>query len=402
MFDLVKILFTLSFLVVLLRKRMQIGYVLLLGSLLLALLYLMPPRAALSAVTRAIKNPETLKLAVALTAIRGFELIMREKDVMSRMMAAAKGILKGGKPFIISMPMLIGMLPSIGGAYFSAPMVEESTKGLAMKPEEKGFINYWFRHPWEYILPLYPGLVLASALTGFGLRQLIFSNLPYSITIVLTGFLFSMRGAIKGRAPEDERAAVKNLPSFIPVLSVLVLVIVFGVGLHWALLAGLAGLVLYFRYYSPRDLIRVIKHCLQPDVILLIAGAMIFEEIMGASGAVANLSRFFESAGIPLAPLLFVLPFVSGLLTGLSVGFVSATFPLILSLPAGHMLPNISFAYAAGFLGVLLSPVHVCFILSREYFNADMWLMYKKTLPAAAIVFAVAVAERFMVLKGWL
>ena len=399
MLDLLKILFTLAFLVALLRKKMQVGYVLLLGALLLAVMYLMPPMAVLSAIGGALKNTETVKLAIALTAIRGFELVTRENDVMSRMMLAAKGMLRGRKAFIISMPVLIGMLPSIGGAYFSAPMVEESTKGLAMKPDEKGFINYWFRHPWEYILPLYPGLVLAAALTGYDIRSIILFNLPYSITIMLAGFIFSMRGHMKEHVPVDRKSAIKNLPSFIPVLSVLVLVIVFGLGLHLALLAGLAGLVLYFRY-TPRGVIRIFKHCLQPDVIFLIAGAMIFQEVMKDSGAVANLSRFFESTGIPLMPLLFVLPFVSGLLTGLSVGFVSATFPLILSLPAGRALPNVSFAYASGFLGVLLSPVHVCFILSREYFKADMWAMYKKILPAAGMVFAVAVTERLLVMHG--
>ena len=51
------------------------------------------------------------------------------------------------------MPMLIGMLPSLGGAYFSAPMVKEATSGIHMSQEEKAFINYWFRHPWEYHSP---------------------------------------------------------------------------------------------------------------------------------------------------------------------------------------------------------------------------------------------------------
>jgi hypothetical protein len=73
--------------------------------------------------------------------------------------------------------MLIGMLPSLGGAYFSAPMVKEATSGIHMSQEEKAFINYWFRHPWEYILPLYPGILLASAVSNIPLYNLMKANM---------------------------------------------------------------------------------------------------------------------------------------------------------------------------------------------------------------------------------
>ena len=86
------------------------------------------------------------------------------------------------------------MLPSLGGAYFSAPMVKEATSGLHMSREEKAFINYWFRHPWELILPLYPGILLASAVSNIPLYTLIKANLTYAILLLATGFLFAMRG----------------------------------------------------------------------------------------------------------------------------------------------------------------------------------------------------------------
>jgi len=102
--------------------------------------------------------------------------------------------------------------------------------------------------------------------------------------------------------------------------------------------------------------------------------------------------------GIPAAPLLFMLPFVSGLLTGVTVGFVGSAFPLILSIAGESSTVIISFAFASGFLGVLLSPVHICLVLTREYFKADMWGVYKKIIPAASVVFLVAVAE-YLILR---
>jgi hypothetical protein len=165
MLDIFKIAVVFTAILIFLRLKWNIGYVLLLASGLLAILYLMPIPTILATIKSTVTDPVTIKLFFALTLIKTLEMILREKQVLAKMMKASRNILKKKRAVIISMPMLIGLLPSLGGAYFSAPMVDESTKGLKMSQEEKGFINYWFRHPWEYILPLYPGILLASAIT---------------------------------------------------------------------------------------------------------------------------------------------------------------------------------------------------------------------------------------------
>ena len=177
MSDIIKLLTILSFIVLLLRRKYRIGIVLLSASALLALLYLMSPQEIILNISAAVTNPITIKLGLSLIMIRVLEMILRENNLLAEMMEASKSLFRNKKLVIISMPMLIGILPSLGGAYFSAPMVNESTKGLKMSQEEKGFINFWFRHPWEYILPLYPGILLASAVSGVELRTLIFINL---------------------------------------------------------------------------------------------------------------------------------------------------------------------------------------------------------------------------------
>jgi hypothetical protein len=133
-------------------------------------------------------------------------------------------------------------------------------------------------------------------------------------------------------------------------------------------------------------------------VIILILGIMIFKEAMDHSGAVNNLSQFFIQEGIPVLPVLFLLPFITGLLTGVTVGFVGATFPLIISLTENISLIAISFAFASGYLGVLLSPVHVCLLLTKEYFKADFWGIYKLMIPACIIIFCGAIVE-YLILK---
>jgi integral membrane protein (TIGR00529 family) len=265
-----------------------------------------------------------------------------------------------------------------------------------MSPEEKGFINYWFRHPWECILPLYPGILLASAISKIELHNLIIVNLAYAALVVITGFIFAMHD-IKGVVKTEERLSKKGLWSFVPIVTVLLLVVIFHIELHYALIGVVIFLLLFYRY-NLKSILTAVKHGFSIDVIILILGVMIFKEAMEYSGAVKNLSQFFIKEGVPAFPILFLLPFVTGLLTGLTVGFVGSAFPLILSIAGNTSISSISFAFASGFLGVLLSPVHICLILTREYFKADLWGIYKMMIPACIIVFCGAIVE-YLVLK---
>lgn len=396
MTDLIKICLIFGIILLLLRKKLNIEYVMLIASFVLFLLYLMPIESVLKTCKDAALNSATIKLILALSFIRIFEMILREHAVLTNMMTAVKTIFKNRKAVAASMPLLIGLLPSVGGAYFSAPMVDEATRGTKMSLEEKGFVNYWLRHPWEYILPLYPGILLASAISKIDLHDLITVNLSYAVFTLITGITFGMKG-VKGVIKMDDRLSKEGIWSFVPIAAVLLLVVIFHIELHYALIATVVALFFFYRY-KLKAILSSLRHGFSLDVILLILSIMLFKEAMEASGAVRNVSQFFMQEGIPTFPILFLLPFFTGLLTGITIGFVGSTFPLILSITGNTSLAAISFAFASGFLGVLLSPVHVCLILTREYFKADLWGMYKMMIPAGIIVFCAAIVE-YLILK---
>ena len=394
MTDILKVSLIFALILFLLRKKLNIGLVMLIAAVMLFLLYQMSFILILETGKNALLSDVTIKLVLALSFIRIFEMILREHAVLSQMMDAVKAIFRNRKIVVITMPLLIGLLPSVGGAYFSAPMVAESTRDIKMSPEEKGFINYWYRHPWEFILPLYPGLLLASAVSRIELYNLISVNLICAVFVVITGFIFSMHG-VKGVISREKKPSKRGLWSFIPIVAILLPVVIFRIELHYALIAVVIFLFIFYRY-NLKSIFTVFKHGFSLDVIILILGVMLFKEAMEGSGAVKNLSQFFVKEGIPVLPILFLLPFITGLLTGLTVGFVGSTFPLILSIAGSTAISPIAFAFASGFLGVLLSPVHICLILTKEYFKADLWGMYKMMIPASLIVFGAAMAEYFI------
>lgn len=406
MLDIVRILLTFILILTLLRKKIPVGYVMLIAAGTLMLLYRMDIAAIADTGKKTITGNVTITLWLSLSLIRVFEMILREQNVLATMMSSVNTFVKNKKAVIISMPLLIGMLPSLGGAYFSAPMVKEATAGLHMSREEKAYINYWFRHPWEYILPLYPGILLASALSGIPLYNFVAANMTYALVLLCVGFVYSMRD-ISNRslpsspaehAPAKSRVTRRNaLLSFVPVGAVLLLVVALRIDLHYALLAIIIPLLIIFRY-RPSGIFRIARHGFAGDIVVLILGIMLFKETMEVSGSVRNLSNVFVENGIPVMPIVCLLPFMTGLLTGLTVGFVGSTFPLIMSIAGGASLPVMSMAFAAGFIGVLISPVHLCLVLTREYFKADMWGVYKKIIPSSVYIFLAAFIQ-YMLLR---
>jgi len=76
-----------------------------------------------------------------------------------------------------------------------------------------------------------------------------------------------------------------------------------------------------------------------------------------------------------------------GLATGVEFTFAGLAFPPISSLIHGPAL-----AFAGGFLGVMLSSVLSCLVLTREYYQADVGQVYRLLAKAAATVVALSAA----------
>jgi integral membrane protein (TIGR00529 family) len=394
MIDIIKITSVLVIIVILLKRKWNLGVVMALSSVILAFLYLLAPIDFLKSFHTAATDKTTISLVVALTLIRIFENVMRKNGVMQQMMDSFRGMVMDRRILMASMPALIGLLPSMGGALFSAPMVDEASKNINISQEKKAFVNYMFRHPWEFVLPLYPGVILASAITSYPLRNLILANMPYSICLLAGGSIWGL-GGIGIQKEGFKKISKAGLMSFLPLTAILIMVIGFHLNLSISIGAVILGLYVAFGY-SPRNILQSLKEGFSWEILLIILGVMTFKAVLISSGAVTNISTFFTEEGIPILPVLFFLPFIYGLLTGLTVGFVGSTFPILLGLDNVNHISAISFAFASGYVGVLLSPVHLCLVLTREYFRAAMSGIYKEIIKVSVLIMIIAIAEYYI------
>ncbi len=396
-----KIALVLALMVALLARRVPLGPVMLAASLALGLLFGMSPGAmGLAALRAAVDFRTTVYLVIILYLISVLENLLRTGGLLARMVTALRVIFRDHRLVASFMPAFIGFLPSAGGAMFSAPLVREATRSLGLSPGRLTFINYWFRHIWEAVFPLYPGLILAAALAGLPVSALIYRMWPYPVMAVAAGWMLSWTGVPRetdGAAGDVKKAWRDALLTMAPVLFVIVAVVALRIDL--ALMTGLAclGLAAGLRL-PPKKIPQLLWQAFKPMTLLLIVGVMVFKGMLEASGAVAALPGVLAAHRIPQVLIIFLLPFLTGFLTGISQGYVAVSFPLLLGMmgPPGGDLGWYVLAFISGLFGVYLSPSHLCLVLTREYFGAGWGGVYKRLLPASLAVLALAVALYYL------
>ena len=99
---------------------------------------------------------------------------------------------------------------------------------------------------------------------------------------------------------------------------------------------------------------------------------------------------------VPMVAVFAILPFIAGMVTGLAIGFVGTSFPILMGLlssgPDVAHAPYIALAYLFGHMGQMLSPLHLCHVMSNRYFKTGFGPVYAQIVPAAALTVALTVA----------
>ena len=179
-------------------------------------------------------------------------------------------------------------------------------------------------------------------------------------------------------------------------------------GTSASLLAMLAGLVISLTFVfaaAPSSFLpslAIFKKATIWEFVVLVIGIQAFSAALkrpldAHDMTLVGLMRDdFLRLGIPLIAVMIAVPFVSGMVTGVAMGFVGASFPLVFALLGPHPAFNeiaglTTLAYASGYLGMILSPIHICFVVTNAYFKSRMLDAYRYILAPAAIVAAGAI-----------
>jgi len=124
-----------------------------------------------------------------------------------------------------------------------------------------------------------------------------------------------------------------------------------------------------------------------------------------SANKMAGLIRDLMS-GIAFPALLFVvlIPFILGVLTGSDFGALAPlSYTLLVpffSFTGVSLLGLTSLIFIGSFVGYLISPIHLCNVLSSDYLKTDTTRMYKYFLPGVLVTLFVQVIFVVIVLHA--
>jgi integral membrane protein (TIGR00529 family) len=406
----IKMIMIFCLVLICIRKKLSLGNAFLLGTLFLSLLFGLKPQATLTSIFASITDPKTLSIAVVVSLILVLSSSMEMAGQMQRMLKNFKGLVASPRLNLVIFPALIGLLPMPGGAVFSAPMVKELGMRSKLSEAQLSFVNYWFRHIWEHWWPLYPGILLTAVITEINLLAIIVIMCPFTAVAVWLGYR-ALKGSGSFQKKNNKNPRLPLCP-FIKELVPILLVIFPGlgmgvlfsklfpafpiskeIGLILALFMAI-GWVWYQNGTSKKQILSGLTNPQLLKMMYMIAGIMIFKGVLTDSQAAAAVSQELIQMHIPLVLIAVVLPLLVGMSGGIFIAFVGSTLPILVpmiqSLGEAQFLPAyVMLILVSGAMGVMLSPMHLCFLLTNEYFGVTLGSAYRYLWkPCASLVAA--------------
>ena len=359
---------------------------------------------------------QTINLALIVGLIMIMSNLMEKSGHMTRLVNSFSHLAKDGRTVGSVMAALIGILPMPGGALFSAPIVQAAIPAESITGEKKTALNYWFRHIWEYWWPLYPGVILAVTLLEVDAWRYMLIMIPMTLASVIAGIIFILRPIGKIESHQKKTFESAGICAFIhemiPILIVIFFIIcltllttileIKGIGLKInSSLSVLLGLVVSIAWIARTNKVsgdRLLLAVTSKNVwtmIFLVLSIIVFKEIMVESQAVVQIRNELVAYGIPILLIIIMMPFLSGIITGIALGFVGASFPLIIPMfqtpDLFEYLSSAMLAYTFGYMGMILSPVHLCLLVTKDYFKANLLKSYLVIIKPALTVMLTAV-----------
>jgi len=324
--------------------------------------------------------------------------ILSKRGFLERMVKALKSYV-GPRTVARVAPAMIGLLPMPGGAMVSAPIVEEIARGSKASPEAKTASNFWWRHIWEPVWPLYQSVILAAAILDITVWQVIFVCYPITIACIAAGLIVIFLPLPKSKVRSgDIRLFIKEMIySMWPVIFIMLSGLIFKLDLIISLLL-LYAILLSTRVVSFRTVAGSFKKEFSFDVILIFLGGLTMMNVIESGQAAVKTMAALQAWGIPIDLIIFTLPFLVGLLTGLTAAYVGVGFPIVSSafILTGGLSSGIFLAYAGGLMGIMVSPVHLCLVLTKKYFRAKFKGIFKILVPVIIVASVIVFIIRYL------
>jgi len=402
---LVALLLSIVVVFVLLRFRLHVSGAIFIGAIVLALLSLSNFSDIFFLLFRTSLDMQTWRLVIIISSAIGLSVAMDLRGLLKRLAETLENI--GAKAALYTAPALIGLVPMPAGAVVSASMVKNIAKKLGLALEEAAFLNYWFRHIIEYSWPIYQGIILTGVIFSISIVDVVKTLSPMTAANALIGLvmgylIFKKRSSTEKIVARTNYSLALLIKEFVasswPIFLIIALILFLKVDASIAFPASLALLIITSNF-SVNDVVKVLKEALNPKIVFLPIATMFYKAVVEYTNLAHQIFNMLSENSIPEYLVLTTLPFIVGFATGISFAFVGITFPLLVPIVGYGSIDGgaLVLAYVSGMAGVLLTPMHLCLVLSVDYFKAKFLRTYSFIVPAvlASILMALIIYVSF-------
>ena len=404
MTEIIKLLAVIAVIIFLIRKKWNLEYVILLASLLVGAFFNLSLVQIGHNFILGLIDPTTLKLIGIIVLVYILSGLLRKVESLRDLADSLQGLVKDYRLILAFIPALLGLIPMPAGAIFSAPMVKEVGDRVGLAPKEDAFVNYWFRHIWEFVWPLFPAIILFAGLLKVEIQEVILVQFPLTIATVIVGLVWEYKNLRRDTILINKKNILSNLKKLFFGVWPILLIVILVLGAKIDLLLSLATVTLSLIFLNINKLsFKMLKEIIRNDVDLnvaiLIASIMIFKRILQVSGGVEIIPEVFAKLGIHPFIVLFIVPFFIGTMTGLGTAAIGIGLPVLLPIivQGETNLYYAMLAFTGSFVGAMISPMHLCLVVANNYFKVDMGEMYKMLILPLAIIalsaFALAIVQ---------
>lgn len=382
--------------ILMLRKHIPIGPCMLTGGLFIWLLKTPELHFLTQALKETLLLPRTYDIILALYFVMCLEIELRTSGALAGMVHTLQRIFSSNRVTLAVMPAFLGLLPSLGGARFSAPIVEEASKGLGLTHEHQAAINFWFRHIFEYSSPIIPGMIMACSIAGVSYSSFIMHLCWLTVLMFAVGWFVLIRPIksdslkeIKASSYEQEQGFQDLWLSLAPVVLTFILVVFFNLSASVGMAVVTIGLFLVLRFTKRElGLKNVVVGAIDVKMFLNVLCILYFIQILTVTRVLHEIVVAFQNSPLPVPVIIACVSFIIGVLTGMSQGHVAIVMPIVAAMQTGSLnLAGVAMAF--GVAGQMLTPTHMCLVVTIDYFKANFFQTLQPVLRGEIILLTI-------------
>jgi len=175
-------------------------------------------------------------------------------------------------------------------------------------------------------------------------------------------------------------------------IHIAILGLIFKLDLLVTLLLALAILYAHKRP-SVEQLKEILRKTVDIKIVILIIAIMCYEDLITYTHSAQVFFNHLNNLNVPLPLAAFILSFIVGFSVGIEISYSAIALPLLIIFTGvgDELIPkNLMLVIAGGLVGVMLSPLHLCLILTSQYYSVKLIKVYKFLIPAGVILTIVS------------